>query len=296
MTSKPVPTWISNPTSPWSRPSSPAASDRPREERPATTPDPVFVLAGGGRTGSTLLQRLLLSTREVLVWGEHEGAFVEHLAAIEARVAARNRVEGAGALGRFLANGHNDWVANMLPDATGFRSGARAYFEASLGEQARQLGFPRWGVKEIRYGLEAGLFLHALYPNARFIVLIRHPAACLRSIKGTSWYGKDYGADPRAFTSTWARLTRELVELKSRVAQAALVKYEELTAADTSAVVARIAAVSGVAVERFDVATFRHRVRGTPTQPAPLDQADRDALARPEVARVAEAVGYGVEG
>ena len=37
---------------------------------------PVFILSSAGRTGSTLLQRLLISTRDIMVWGEHDGAMV----------------------------------------------------------------------------------------------------------------------------------------------------------------------------------------------------------------------------
>jgi hypothetical protein len=40
---------------------------------------PVFVLSAGGRTGSTLVQRLFISTKQILVWGEHNGLLVRGL-------------------------------------------------------------------------------------------------------------------------------------------------------------------------------------------------------------------------
>lgn len=178
---------------------------------------PVFLLGTGGRTGSTLLQRLVISTREVMLWGEHGGHL---LAAVESWVngmQAWHDRSGGAQYRRFLRKGCRTFIPNITPPMEWFQRGARAAFRESLGGPAAQLGFPRWGFKEIRYGGQAALTLAALFPEARFVVLTRNPADALRSIKSTPWYGSDYAADPARFLAEWEACASSLLDALPRL-------------------------------------------------------------------------------
>ena len=63
-----------------------------------------------------------------------------------------------------------------------------AFFDRWLGEPARELGYTRWGFKEVRLGASEAILLRWLYPNAKFIILSRHPYDCYRSLVDSNWH------------------------------------------------------------------------------------------------------------
>lgn len=254
---------------------------------------PVFLLAGGGRTGSTLLQRLILSTRQVLVWGEHGGMLLPNLRKLAAQ--AHSWIEEANGyrmLDEFKADSHNAWVPNLNPEPASLRSASRAFLEQYLGASARKLGYARWGFKEIRYGAEDVRMLQTLFPRASFVFLVRNPLSCLRSIKATQWYAKDHNASPVAFLEEWSRLSGSLAGIYPECRRACLVRYEDAID-DPSATAQAIAQTIDVPVEAFDLSVFERRLRGKAASPATLDAQDWLALKAPSVVSVAEKLGYG---
>lgn len=252
---------------------------------------PVFLLSAGGRTGSTLLQRLIISTREVLVWGEHEGCY---MAAVEQLLARLHDLHGGRSQDQYAAlveQGAQAWVANVNPPFSHALEGARALFLASLGRPALELGFPRWGFKEIRYGGTSALGLRTLFPAARFVIGVRNPAAALRSIKATGWYGKDHQYDPGRFLGKWADLAGGLLDALPQLGPALLVRHEDLLDPQEASL-ASLGAHLGIDPGRFDRTVFGKVLRGISGPPAELDLADRAALGQPAVLAVAERLGY----
>jgi len=76
---------------------------------------PVFVLAAGWRSGSTLMQRLVASTGEIFMWGEpyDHAALVMRLAESLLPIGQRWPPKDAivdGAAYLYLANVNNTWV------------------------------------------------------------------------------------------------------------------------------------------------------------------------------------------
>jgi hypothetical protein len=156
------------------------------------TSNPVFLLSTG-RSGSTLLQRLLNCHPDLVLWGEHHG-FVGDLA--------------HGFL--LITNDHTGMVPptpelNWGPEALLPRyrhpkadlSWANPWSRDEYVEQVRRFieGYfasrlapgQRWGFKEIRYNWPGVMeMLHALYPEGHFILLRRNVLAIARS-KGKSW-------------------------------------------------------------------------------------------------------------
>lgn len=85
------------------------------------------------------------------------------------------------------------WIASPYPPGDDFRLALRGLFDRSLCEPARHRGFSRWGFKEVRLGATEATVLHWLYPQAKFVILSRHPMIatdrCLMRVGITSTIG-----------------------------------------------------------------------------------------------------------
>ena len=199
---------------------------------------PVFVFSAGWRSGSTFLQRLITASGRILVWGEAGGALnsLEDAAQRYAQMLGPGHQQfrhGAGGNGEKQfetfrqdpVQGAHRWVASLNPPATQIDAAFRAFFDTCYGAPARALGFERWGVKEVVSGLETARFLRRLWPDARFLFLVRNPLDCLLSIKRRNWMSLPESRNrPRFFAEHWARLAREF-----RTADFGhLVRYEDL--------------------------------------------------------------------
>lgn len=253
---------------------------------------PVFLLAGGGRTGSTLIQRLIVSTGRVLVWGEHGGFLLPQLAAlIEQTGQWVADVYGDRMREDFLAGTGDGWIANMNPVQSAFQSGIRGFLDHSLGATAHAMGYPRWGFKEIRYGAAEALLLQALYPGARFVLLVRNPVSCLRSIKAMGWYGSDFRSDPAIFLGQWAKITAGLMDVLPLLGNACFLRYEDAVS-DPDATIDRMGAVIGVPASSFDRTVLDSVLRGHAPAPVPISDEDRRALDASAIRSLASRVGY----
>lgn len=78
---------------------------------------PVFLLASGWRTGSTLLQRLLCSHPDVHIWGENRGLcdVLEQLY----RELLRHRPAASRADLDYQQKGTDGWIANLAHSSAG---------------------------------------------------------------------------------------------------------------------------------------------------------------------------------
>jgi hypothetical protein len=256
---------------------------------------PVFVLAGGRRTGSTLIQRLLISSGEVMIWGEHDGIVLRHLFNLLRGMQGWYR-SGAGAQKQFVKfrrQGYNAWIPNMNPPFGHFNNACRAFLDQALGEPARAMSYPRWGFKEVLYGAGGAQFLQNLYPGASFILVIRDPESCLRSIKGTAWGDRRVLKDgPLPFMESWAKLSEELFKIAPKLKNATVIRYEDVLT-DTAPTIRKLAAVTGIPVDKFKVTdVLAHRDGGPGGEVREFDEADRKALKHAAVRRVAKLLGY----
>src|SRR5438874_131876 len=93
----------------------PAATCRWSNAGTTTLPTPILVLGTGNRCGSTLIQRLLSSHPDVLIWGEHGGQLSQLLAAGAGIHDWSNRL-GSRARAMFADGGYQSFMANLLPE------------------------------------------------------------------------------------------------------------------------------------------------------------------------------------
>lgn len=199
---------------------------------------PIFIFSAGWRSGSTMLQRLITATGSALVWGEAGGALdrlADAWACYEQMLGPGGQrfKHGFGGNGAkeyedFKAagkDGFNKWIACMNPHTETFMRAFREFLENVYARPAAELGYGSWGIKEVQSGIEAARFLRQLYPEARFVFLVRHPVDCITSIKRRNWM--DRPDDPRAldyYAGHWARLAGEF----RQAGFGQLVKYEDL--------------------------------------------------------------------
>ena len=149
---------------------------------------PIFVL-GAARTGTTLLQRILNSYDDVLVWGEHAGFLSDVARAFYVAWESPSLFRDLKPLAEVLqgSNPRASWQAWM--SATTREDWLRTFraFVESVFVPDGLPGKQYWGFKEIRYMAAPGDrtldFLHALYPDAVFLFIVRNAFNALASEK-----------------------------------------------------------------------------------------------------------------
>lgn len=195
---------------------------------------PIFLFSAGWRSGSTLLQRLIMSDSRVLIWGEpyDECGMIQALA--DSMTAFRADWPPAEYYydGTPPADLSGNWIANLFPSLEDLRKAHRAFFDAMFSEPSKRGGAARWGIKEVRLGSEHALYLRWLYPKAKFLFLYRNPLDAYRSYAryGRSWYDifpNKPMFTPTAFGMHWRQLMQGYLRDAKKL-DALLVRYEDL--------------------------------------------------------------------
>lgn len=155
--------------------------------RPLHRLDPVIILSPG-RSGSTLLQRYLNCSQDLVVWGEH-GGFIRSLAAgynvllEDTRDLLFDEFEAARHAPFLIGSGipvgvDIEWTNSFTRED--FREAHRNLIVDLLTVDVPPA--KRWGFKEIRYGATEITFLRELLPECQFVFIVRNPVEALASM------------------------------------------------------------------------------------------------------------------
>ena len=194
---------------------------------------PVFLLSAGWRSGSTLLQRLVCSSGEIVLWGEplDDTATIPRMAHTLQALSQTWPPDSYFANAIDLASFSNRWIANITPPIEALRKAHRAFLDEWLAKPARDIyGAPRWGLKEVRLSVEHARYLRWLYPNARFVFVYRNLVDAYRSWRGNTWGGVwpgYYSWSPVAYARHWKLLLSGYLEGCEDLG-GFMVKYEDL--------------------------------------------------------------------
>jgi len=200
---------------------------------------PTFILSAGMRSGSTLLQRMITASGEILIWGEAGGALDRFAEAEQGyrQMLAPGGQRFDGGLGGNGMKSFNafksasedmrceSWTPCMNPPLSVIHDAYRKMFDELYARPAMDLGYSRWGVKEVRSGLDTADFLKQIYPEAHIIFLVRNPIKCLLSLKRHNWM--DHPGDKHAleyYAHVWLKLASDFRHAKYGLH----VKYEDL--------------------------------------------------------------------
>jgi hypothetical protein len=200
---------------------------------------PIFIFSAGWRSGSTFLQRWIMTGEKILVWGEP----YSHAGLIQSLAGQVKAFTRDWPMDEFFVHVNareltQAWVANLYPSPANFMDAHIAFLERLFLEPARAFGKSRWGLKEVTLGVDHACYLRWLFPHAKFLFLYRDPYDAYGSYrKWRSWY-RTWPGDP-VFTASrygtiWRELAADFTENYQRVG-GLLLRYEELRTQATRA-------------------------------------------------------------
>ena len=194
---------------------------------------PVFIFSAGWRSGSTLMQRLLISSNEVFIWGEPLGdaALIPKLGGVVSRINSTWPPDHFFYNDPDLNSFSKKWIANITPPIRYLRSSHRLILQNWLSKPCKErYGLDRWGLKEVRLTIHHAKYLKWLFPNSRFIFIYRNPFDAYRSWKGNLWgdmWPGYYSRSAIAFIRHWRLLMEGFLEGYKEV-DGLLIKFEDL--------------------------------------------------------------------
>ncbi len=243
-------------------------------DAPGAATAPLLVTSPTIRSGSTLVQRLLCSAPDGLVYGEEIGKDVEFQLQVLASRRLVYRQSGprfGEALAQVLAGRTDDWIIDLMPDMAGYTAalerGAMAGLDACRAHAA-SVGRPAWGFKYPGMAPAAMSLLAELSPGLRVVYVVRQLAGTLRSAK--AWGALPEEALARRFCEDWVAHQRFMQGLRARVP--VLVLRHEALLADPAQAVARLRDFA--AIGALDAGVLARRINAPAgedyREPAPL--------------------------
>lgn len=196
---------------------------------------PVFILSAGWRSGSTVLQRMIMEhNNDIVIWGEpFAHADIWRSMANQFRCfTAQWPPEEWFFSARATSNLTDDWVANLYPDIADLLDAHRRFYDTVFGRRSRECGRKVWGIKEVRLTIDEANYLRALYPKCKLLFLYRNPRNAYLSYRklGAGWYRRwpdKPVATAYSFGRNWAEMTRGFIRAYKDV-DGLVVRYEDL--------------------------------------------------------------------
>jgi hypothetical protein len=149
---------------------------------------PLFITAPTARNGVTLLQRLVNSSKQMIIYGENTNFMnvVPKLVHSSVQVHNERSAEFNEARKQFLEQTTEGWTSNLWPDPQPLMMVAfEAFYKSVLVYQqcSQKYGYQRWGIKNPLSEPQMIERLRILMPQARFAFVYRDPIDVIKSAK-----------------------------------------------------------------------------------------------------------------
>ncbi len=191
------------------------------------TEKPIFIFSAGMRSGSTWIQRWMMSSSETVIWGEpYARSFIIQNMAKQIEQFSQDFPKKDFIYRQKFEDISNQWVANLYPDLSFFQQAHRLFFINLFAIPARQKGAKRWGIKEVRLTGDHAVYLQWLFPESKFIFLIRNPYHSYQSYKIFTYLDQQQMTTEN-FGYIWRNLSESYVLYHEKL-NAKLLKYEDV--------------------------------------------------------------------
>lgn len=206
---------------------------------------PIFVLSAGWRSGSTAVQRLIISGGDAFIFGEPfaNSRLLPRLhRLLTSAMVLDDRASRTISSDDVGTNAANSWVAELNPPASDLLYGARQFLHSTYWRALADTTFQTWGAKEVALTSGQIDMLRALFPDAQFILIVRDPAAAYRSFKNwvigavdphTRYLGEfKWITNPISFGRVWVEMATKFRAL-SDCSGVNVFKYEDIVGKPT---------------------------------------------------------------
>ena len=192
---------------------------------------PLFIFSASWRTGSTLLQRILNTDSDILVWGEPQLlSYLRQVFSVGEKYFSQSQWVRDEVVSKPI---YDCWIPTLTPDSSDLLEALRLMFERIYLVPALKQGRRRWGFKEVREAAVANAWMmKKLFPDARIIFHYRDPYDTYASLKKTDFH-KNF-KEPYQAMQIWARNMADFYSPQAIALEPFFVKHEDLICKDGS--------------------------------------------------------------
>ncbi|MFB6355038.1 MAG: sulfotransferase [bacterium] len=217
------------------------------------TESPVIIWAPTTRCGTTLLQRLITSSGDIIVFGE-DLFLVRDIPHLISKFHEQESMANQ-ALEKFSRGEVNFWSPNVYPDLEKYGNAMVDFFYRIIGlyrETADEKEFENWGLKTPEFDQTSYEIFSTLLPRARHLFIYRHIQDVLKSQKGRGWIEEPGDVEENA--ETWADNTTQMLDDFAERDRHYCVQFRELLDNKTDYVgkIEEFLGISGIDMDVFD--------------------------------------------
>ena len=181
--------------------------------------NPIIILSSSQRSGSTLLQRLLCSAENALIYGDpvgHEVEFLVNYAASKRLILEQTDFYNNAMRESVIGGSDDQFIASMTPEKSIFLDALKEsalHWLKACEQDAHDAGRDLWGWKLAGVNGFSVNTLAEWLPEARFITLSRNLTEVIKSAKAAQIIQCDQGFEH--VCKTWEEGNRVLQQLAS---------------------------------------------------------------------------------
>jgi len=195
------------------------------------TRHPICITSPLRRSGTTLLQRLLCSSPDALIYGEscaNDFNLLANLFSNKEMLFLQNKEARNHQLQEVLNGNVNDWIPDLMPEIDGYIDAYKNMINTlakHYNDYAQGQGRKFWGMKMPEWMPTGLILLQKILPETKIIYLRRDLEDCVKSAKKMDMIREPQ--EIQQFCHTWKQFT-SFADLHLKGDQVLHVNYEDL--------------------------------------------------------------------